>query len=132
MNLYGTDMDEGVTPLESGLAWTVAWEPAERDFIGRAALEAQRQDPERRRFAGLVLRERGVLRNGTEVELADGRRGAVTSGSFSPTRTPSRWSGRRSCATARRASRPDDHHVTAAQTHGIMRPFVCPARSALR
>jgi aminomethyltransferase len=85
MNLYGTDMDESVSPLESGLGWTVAWEPAERAFIGRAALEAQRQDPERRRFAGLVLRERGVLRNGTEVELADGRRGAVTSGSFSPT-----------------------------------------------
>ncbi len=85
MNLYGTDMDESVTPLESGLAWTVAWEPAERDFVGRAALERQRQDPDRRRFAGLVLRGRGVLRNGTEVELADGRRGAVTSGSFSPT-----------------------------------------------
>jgi aminomethyltransferase len=85
MNLYGTDMDESVSPLESGLGWTVAWEPAERTFIGREALEAQRQDPERRRFAGLVLRERGVLRNGTEVELEDGRRGAVTSGSFSPT-----------------------------------------------
>ncbi len=85
MNLYGTDMDESVTPLESGLAWTVAWEPGDRAFIGRAALEAQREDPARRRFAGLVLRERGVLRNGTEVELADGRRGVVTSGSFSPT-----------------------------------------------
>jgi aminomethyltransferase len=85
MNLYGTDMDESVTPLESGLGWTVAWEPAERDFVGRAVLEAQRQDPDRRRFAGLVLRQRGVLRNGTEVQLADGRTGQVTSGSFSPT-----------------------------------------------
>jgi len=34
MNLYGADMDENCTPLESGLAWTVAWEPAEREFIG--------------------------------------------------------------------------------------------------
>ena len=36
MNLYGTDMDETVSPLEAGLEWTVAWEPADRDFIGRA------------------------------------------------------------------------------------------------
>jgi aminomethyltransferase len=85
MNLYGTDMDESVTPLESGLGWTVAWDPEERDFIGRPVLEAQRKDSDRRRFTGLVLRERGVLRNGTEVQLADGRKGNVTSGSFSPT-----------------------------------------------
>ena len=85
MNLYGTDMDENVTPLESGLAWTVAWEPADRAFLGRVALETQRRDPERRRFVGLVLRERGVLRNGTEVRLADGRMGQITSGSFAPT-----------------------------------------------
>ena len=85
MNLYGTDMDESVTPLESGLGWTVAWDPEDRDFIGRPVLEAQRKDPDRRRFTGLVLRERGVLRNGTEVQLADGRSGNVTSGSFSPT-----------------------------------------------
>jgi len=85
MNLYGTDMDETTSPLESGLGWTVAWEPAERDFIGRTALEAQRADPQRRRFAGLVLRDRGVLRNGLEVRLADGRSGRITSGSFAPT-----------------------------------------------
>ena len=43
MNLYGADMDETVTPLESALSWTVAWEPPDRDFIGRAALETQRR-----------------------------------------------------------------------------------------
>src|SRR5262245_32991623 len=36
LNLYGADMDESTTPLESNLSWTVAWEPAERNFIGRA------------------------------------------------------------------------------------------------
>ncbi len=38
-NLYGTDMDTTTTPLESNLAWTVAWAPQERDFIGRQAVE---------------------------------------------------------------------------------------------
>src|SRR3990167_2240641 len=38
MNLYGNDMDETVTPLESNLAWTVAMEPKDRPFIGRTAL----------------------------------------------------------------------------------------------
>ena len=33
MNLYGTDMDESISPLEAGLGWTVAWEPQDRDFI---------------------------------------------------------------------------------------------------
>ncbi len=47
MNLYGNDMDETVSPLESGLNWTVAWEPQDRDFIGRAALVAQKARPTR-------------------------------------------------------------------------------------
>src|SRR5690606_35877094 len=42
MNLYGSDMDESISPLAANMAWTIAWEPAERDFIGRKALEAQR------------------------------------------------------------------------------------------
>ncbi len=84
MNLYGTDMDEGVGPLESGLGWTVAWEPAERDFIGRAALEAQRAAGGLRRFVGLLLEDRGVLRNHLKVRLPDGGEGEITSGGFSP------------------------------------------------
>ncbi len=85
MNLYGTDMDETVSPLEAGLGWTVAWEPADRDFIGRAALEKQRNDPGKRRFVGLLLEDKGVLRNHQKV-LVDGiGEGEITSGGFSPT-----------------------------------------------
>jgi aminomethyltransferase len=85
MNLYGSDMDEETSPLESGLGWTIAWEPAERDFVGRSVLEAQRQDAKRKRFVGLVLTGRGVLRN--HLQLFDGERpiGEVTSGGFAPT-----------------------------------------------
>jgi aminomethyltransferase len=85
LNLYGNDMDEQHHPLESGLAWTVAFEPEERDFIGRAALQRARElDCDR--LVGLLLEERGVLRSHQRV-LAAGvaREGTVTSGTFSPT-----------------------------------------------
>lgn len=84
MNLYGTDMDESTTPLVSNLGWTVAWEPPERDFIGRAALERQRAEGVPAQLVGLVLGGRGVLRGGTRIETPAGD-GTVTSGSFAPT-----------------------------------------------
>ncbi len=83
MNLYGTDMDETISPLESGLGWTVAMKD-ERDFSGRAALEQQKAEGIKMRFVGLVLRDKGVLRNHLKVETASGE-GEITSGSYSPT-----------------------------------------------
>lgn len=84
LNLYGTDMDESTTPLVSNLGWTVAWEPADRDFIGRAALEHQRATGVPAQLVGLVLEGRGVLRGGTQIGTPAGD-GVVTSGTFSPT-----------------------------------------------
>jgi aminomethyltransferase len=84
MNLYGNDMDENLSPLESGLTWTVAFDPPERDFVGRAALEAQRAAGVKRKLVGLVLEERGVLRSHQRVATAAGD-GELTSGTFSPT-----------------------------------------------
>jgi aminomethyltransferase len=81
MNLYGQDMDESVTPLESGLAWTVDLNDA-RDFVGKAALGRRRA---KRRLVGLVLVDRGgVLRAHQHVDTAGGA-GEITSGTFSPT-----------------------------------------------
>jgi len=85
MNLYGLDMDEETSPLESGLGWTIAWEPAERDFTGRAALEAQRRSGGSRRFVGLLLTGRGVLRSRQMVLSRGGVVGEITSGGFAPT-----------------------------------------------
>jgi aminomethyltransferase len=85
LNLYGADMDEGTSPLESGLAWTVAWLPAERSFVGREALEAQRAAGAPRKLVGLVLEGPGVMRAGQRVRAADGAEGWVTSGGFGPT-----------------------------------------------
>jgi len=85
MNLYGQDMDESTTPLESALSWTVAWEPAERNFIGRAALETQRANKPANKLVGLVLQDRGVLRHEQKVVVDGVGEGLITSGSFSPT-----------------------------------------------
>ena len=80
MNLYGQDMDETVSPLEAGLAWTVDLK-SERDFIGKAALLSK---PVKSQLAGLLLLDRGVLRSHHKVSTSHGE-GEITSGSFSPT-----------------------------------------------
>jgi aminomethyltransferase len=82
MALYGQDMDESVSPYEAGLAWTVALD-ADRDFIGRSALEKQLADGNARQMIGLVMDEKGVLRHGQAVYAASGA-GEILSGTFSP------------------------------------------------
>jgi aminomethyltransferase len=86
MNLYGHDMDESTHPFESGLAWTVAMQPADRQFIGRAALENLTPS---RQLVGLVLEDRGgILRSHQKVYVPGPRAeraGEITSGTFSPT-----------------------------------------------
>jgi len=84
MNLYGNDMDESTNPLESGLGWTVAFEPEGREFIGRKALEAIRDRGNLRRFVGLLLEDRGVLRSHQKVIVEGVGEGEITSGTFSP------------------------------------------------
>ena len=80
MNLYGQDMTEITTPLESGLAWTVDLKTA-RDFVGRQALLAK---PPTLQMVGLVLNVPGMLRAHQAVHTAAGP-GEITSGSYSPT-----------------------------------------------
>ncbi len=80
MNLYGQDMDETVSPLDAGLAWTVDL-AAPRDFVGKAALLAK---PMQTQFLGLLLLDRGVLRAHQKVITRAGG-GEITSGTFSPT-----------------------------------------------
>ncbi|MFC3908246.1 glycine cleavage system aminomethyltransferase GcvT [Legionella dresdenensis] len=85
MLLYGQDMDETTTPLESGLAWTVKLEPEDRDFIGMGALLFQKQNGIKRKMVGLVLEDRGVMRSGQRVIVAGHNDGVITSGTYSPT-----------------------------------------------
>ena len=83
MNLYGQDMDEGISPYEAGLKWTVDLKDPTRDFIGKSALEGTHARPVRNQFAGLLLLDRGVLRAHQKIFTAQGE-GEITSGSFSP------------------------------------------------
>ncbi len=83
MNLYGQDMDETVSPLAANMGWTIAWEPSDRNFIGRTALE-QAKVAGTAKLVGLVMEQKGVLRHGQKVITAAGE-GEITSGTFSPT-----------------------------------------------
>jgi aminomethyltransferase len=81
MNLYGQDMDETTSPLESGLGWTVDLK-SDRDFVGKQALLTK---PVHQQLIGLVLADRGVLRSHQRVVTKGGKEGEITSGGFSPT-----------------------------------------------
>lgn len=83
--LYGQDMDETTTPLESGLSWIVHWEPEDRNFIGMGALISLKETGVHQQFVGLMLEDKGIMRAHQTV-YSDGKPiGTVTSGSFSPT-----------------------------------------------
>ncbi|QHM71469.1 Aminomethyltransferase [Mixta intestinalis] len=88
MNLYGQEMDEQTSPLVANMGWTIGWEPPQRDFIGRQALEKQRHAIQEQ-LVGLVMQDKGILRNQLSVTCRslEGETcyGTITSGSFSPT-----------------------------------------------
>ena len=80
--LHGHELGPGITPLQAGLGWVVAWDKG--DFRGRAALEQERAAGIRRRLRGVVLEGRQPPRDGNTV-LAEGDPvGTVSSGNFSP------------------------------------------------
>ena len=83
MNLYGTDMDETTSPLVSGLSWTIDMK-SDREFVGRSVLQSQLDDGIKQQFCGLILLDKGILRNHLKVLSAKGE-GEITSGSYSPT-----------------------------------------------
>ncbi len=103
LNLYGQDMNEDISPLAANMGWTIAWEPSDRDFVGRAALEQQRARDDLPKLVGLVLEERGVLRAHQVVRVNGAGDGEITSGSFSPTLGKSIALARVPAGTAERA-----------------------------
>jgi aminomethyltransferase len=80
--LHGHELGPGITPLQAGLGWVVAW--GKGDFRGRAALEAEKARGVARRLRGLVVEGRRPPRAGQPVLLDGTAVGEVTSGNFSP------------------------------------------------
>ena len=80
--LYGHELSAEISPLEAGLAWITKLD--KNDFVGKAALVAQKADGVPRRRAGLIMQERGIPREGYEVFLGEEQVGIVTSGTMSP------------------------------------------------
>jgi len=80
--LYGNDIDDGTTPLEAGLSWTVKFGGA--DFLGRGALLQQKERGLARKLVGIELDGRRVPRHGMPVLAAGEPTGQVASGTFSP------------------------------------------------
>lgn len=84
MNLYGNDMDDEVSPLEAGMAWTVDLNDENRDFVGKSALVALKEKGVAVKQVGLLQTGKGgVLRAGMTV-VTDAGEGITTSGVFSP------------------------------------------------
>lgn len=81
--LYGNDLDEEHTTLESGLGWVTKLDKG--DFVGRAALAGQKEAGVPRRLVGLRLTEKGFPRPGYHVLSHGEVVGRVTSGTVSPT-----------------------------------------------
>ena len=84
LNLYGRDMDETTTPIESNLDWTVDWKDGQRNFVGRTALLKKIEQGVNQKLVGLILQTPGVLRENQKVITEEGE-GRLTSGIFSPT-----------------------------------------------
>jgi aminomethyltransferase len=82
MPLYGHEMDEEITPLAAGLNWAIKFDKP--TFVGKAALEAQRDAGDYARIIGLEMEGRAPARAGYAVFSGDARVGEVRSGSWGP------------------------------------------------
>lgn len=80
--LHGQELGAGITPLQAGLGWVVAWDKG--SFRGRDALAAERERGVARHLVGITTEGRRPPRRGCPVLVAGEPVGEVTSGNFSP------------------------------------------------
>jgi aminomethyltransferase len=83
MALYGHEIDASISPLEADLGWMVKLDKT--DFVGKAALVAQKSAGVSRKLVGFEMRGRGIGRDGYEVMVNGQKAGWVTSGGPGPT-----------------------------------------------
>lgn len=82
--LHGHELGEGISSLQAGLEWVVAWNKL--NFQGRAPLLMERERGVSRRLVGISIPGRRPARDGTRVlDVTGAEVGFVSSGNFSPT-----------------------------------------------
>ena len=82
--LHGHELGEGISSLQAGLEWVVAWDKP--DFHGKAALLAEKNKGVARRLVGISIPGRRPARDGTRIlDTAGSEIGFISSGNFSPT-----------------------------------------------
>jgi aminomethyltransferase len=79
--LAGNEFKGGRTPLEAVMSWTINWE---HDFIGKDALLKQKEKGDYERLTSLICIDKGIPRNGCEIQKDGKKIGEVTSGTLSP------------------------------------------------
>ncbi len=82
MMLNGQDITQEICPLEVPYSWLVDWN---KDFAGKTALLAIRDQGIQKKLVGLEMTGRGIARHGYKVMSGNREIGVVTSGTFSPT-----------------------------------------------
>lgn len=81
--LYGHEIDDSISPIEAGLAWTIRWDKS-GGFIGQQALEEQKAAGRQRRIVHFILDDKRIARPESPVFLGDRQVGTVVSGTQSP------------------------------------------------
>lgn len=82
--LHGHELGEGITSLQAGLEWVVAWNKP--DFLGKNALASEKERGVSRRLVGISIPGRRPARDGTRILDSNGSEiGFISSGNFSPT-----------------------------------------------
>ncbi|MEB3210407.1 MAG: glycine cleavage system aminomethyltransferase GcvT [Leptolyngbyaceae bacterium] len=84
MALYGQDIDDTTSPVEAGLNWLIHLDDKD-EFIGRAVIEAQKQNGAPRKLVGLKMEGRAIARHEYPVLFEGKHVGIITSGTLSPT-----------------------------------------------
>lgn len=81
--LYGQELSDTISPLEAGINFVVKLNK-EEDFIGKAALTAQKEQGVPRKSVGIEMVDKGIPRHGYKVFINDQEVGEVTTGTQSP------------------------------------------------
>lgn len=81
MMLYGHDINMETSPLEAVYGWAVSFK---KDFVGKEALEKQKQEGFTRKLVGFEMIDRGIAREHYKIYKDGEEVGEVTSGAPSP------------------------------------------------